>query len=272
MSFTFYDDFLFADKYKIYRKNNKFGNIYFNSNEDLPQLFNAFSVVDKNILSVAGSGDQYLWSRYKGAKNVDTYDINKLAIHYLYLRKWLLKYLGDYYLKADFFSIIRVVLPDILKHVECESESEQNSYNFWNMFLVQKSNLTFGDLFYFCNHSFSNSISDISSLKNIISSDTINFYEQDLSGKFNIDKKYDIVVASNILEHFCLDKSRIENCRDNLYSILNNNGEIICTYFLCGSSDVPVIFQKKIFSMKFEVRDLFSDDSKLPVGYSYIKK
>lgn len=250
----------------------KFSTIFFNSNENLPCLFNSFSVVDKNILSVVGSGEQYLWARYKGASSVDTFDINRLTIHYLYLRKWLIKYFDMYYFDVVSNDKISDVLPKILKCVKCESENELNSFNFWQLFIINNSSFTVGSLFNMCKAFSKSDITDIELLKSRISSDDINFFEQDLGGHLIIPKKYDMVIASNIMEHLNLNKSKVVACRDNLHSLLNDNGEVICTYLLTSDFDYPTVFQKDIFREKFDVRELYSSDGSYPVGYSYIKR
>ena len=79
--------------------NSKYANyskIYRYSNEDLCQVFSGFDFNNQDILSVIGSGDQAFYFYDKGAKSVDLFDKNKLAIYHFYLRKWAITYLNDF--------------------------------------------------------------------------------------------------------------------------------------------------------------------------------
>ena len=83
--------------------------VYYSSNEYLPQLFNQFSIKDKDVFTVVGSGDQVLYSYYKGARSVDTYDINILTKYYYYLRKWCLEETKEFYLSAKDDALIKAI-------------------------------------------------------------------------------------------------------------------------------------------------------------------
>ena len=63
--------------------------LYFNSNEDLDALLSKFDFRDKDILTVLASSDQLFYFYDKGARIVDTFDINKLTFYYYFLRKQL---------------------------------------------------------------------------------------------------------------------------------------------------------------------------------------
>ena len=74
-----------------------YGKIYFSSNEDLKTIFSNFDFKDKDVLTVAGSGDQAFYSYNDDAKKVDLFDKNKLTIYYYYLRKWIISYYDMFY-------------------------------------------------------------------------------------------------------------------------------------------------------------------------------
>ncbi len=65
----------------------RFERIYSFSNENLVDLFQYFDVKDKECLSVLGSSDQVFDLFLHGAKRVDSFDMNSLAIYYFYLKK-----------------------------------------------------------------------------------------------------------------------------------------------------------------------------------------
>lgn len=53
---------------------------------------------------------------------------------------------------------------------------------------------------------------------------------------------------SNILELYLFDKPRLIKCRDNLFELLKDNGEIICS---CVCDCKPSERELNIFSEKF---------------------
>ena len=57
----------------------KYGKVYLNTTENINGILSKINVKDKNILSVAGSGDQALNAYLHGAKSVTLFDINPLA-------------------------------------------------------------------------------------------------------------------------------------------------------------------------------------------------
>ena len=92
-----------------------YNKIYMSSNESLGNLFLNFDISGKDVLTVLGSSDQLFYSYLNGAKKVDCFDINVLARHYYYLRRWAIDYLGMYYppdsfLKSHLFSLYQEIL------------------------------------------------------------------------------------------------------------------------------------------------------------------
>ena len=75
----------------------KYSPIYPYSNEELSILFSALNLEEKDVLSVAGSGDHVFYSYNNGAKNVDLFDIDVLSKYYYYFRMWVIKYLNVFY-------------------------------------------------------------------------------------------------------------------------------------------------------------------------------
>lgn len=65
-------------------------------------------------------------------------------------------------------------------------------------------------------------VEDLSRIRFMLKRNLFNFYNVDLKGNFNIDKRYDVVIASNI--HETVRDKDIYAFRDNL---LNDNGIIV---------------------------------------------
>ncbi len=88
----------------ISRRHGKFERIYPFTNENLFECFNQFLLRNKDCLTVLASSDQALDLFLRGAKSVDTFDINPLTPYYFDLKKAFLMsdFNRDDYLK--FFS------------------------------------------------------------------------------------------------------------------------------------------------------------------------
>ena len=57
--------------------------MYFNCNENLRDFYPCFDFKNKDVFSVAASGDQAFMANYLGARKTDTFDNNVLAHYYL---------------------------------------------------------------------------------------------------------------------------------------------------------------------------------------------
>ena len=65
---------------------DKYSRVYRMTNENLNALNKIIDVKGKDVLTVCGSGDQYLNFILRGAENVDVFDINVLTEYYLILK------------------------------------------------------------------------------------------------------------------------------------------------------------------------------------------
>ena len=104
-----------------YHHFSKYDKIYYSTNESLDKILKDIDIKDKKVLSVQASGDQPLYFSYKGAKQVDTFDINKLTFYNYILRIWFIRYLNTYYPKIRDNKVIR----ELLLLVEPQNENEK---------------------------------------------------------------------------------------------------------------------------------------------------
>ena len=118
--------------YLLRSKSGGYTRMYFNSNENLRRILSNFDVKDKNVLSVLGSGDQAFHFYNRGARNVDVFDKNRLAILYFYLRIWFIKYENIYYppLRMN-----KSIIKRLLDKVEPKDVNELDAFNYWHMYL-----------------------------------------------------------------------------------------------------------------------------------------
>jgi len=248
--------------------------IYFSSNESLKDLFQHFSVKDKEVLSVMASSDQYFYSYYNGAKNVDTFDINVLTKYYYYLRYWSILYNNQFYPDKTIFQSHQYIY-DLLQKVKCESLEERHAYRFWSEFIRKAFPFDCGNLYYYGVRE--NPIVDLKTLKEQIRGKDISFTHLDLFEEVPKKKKYDIIITSNILEYAGYDKLRLIKARNNLKSMLNENGKVISSHYFHQRYDSFFAMEREIFHQTFDYVEFpyaydFNTRKNYPIGYSYTLK
>lgn len=247
---------------------NKYNSIYFHSNERLKEIFSGVDVKDKDILTVLASGDHAFYAFDNGARSVDTFDINKLAIHYYYLRTWVIKYMNIFY--PD--TINNKYLKRIINIVEPHSAEEKSSLRFWRKYIKFISDEETNELFCYSENPNINKIDDISRIRRRLKNDKVNFYNIDISEKIDIRKKYHVIFTSNIGDYIVHDASTFKLYRDNLDGLLAEDGKIVCSNVLRGRAS---ILERNIFSEKFNSEDLpyVEDDSFTGApGYVYTRR
>ena len=241
--------------------NSKYANyskIYRYSNEDLCQVFSGFDFNNQDILSVIGSGDQAFYFYDKGAKSVDLFDKNKLAIYHFYLRKWAITYLNDFL--PNIFS--NNYIKDLLQYVTPCDDNELNAYNYWSLYINRFKSYE-SDFLYITDPIEKDHLSnlDIDKVKLFLNK-SINTYNFDLSKKINIEKKYDVIYISNILNYIYLFTKNYYRFQSNLNELLNEDGIIIATdfskseenyhllrdYFLCEAIEMEYINKHTFFA------------------------
>ena len=254
------------------------GMTYYRSNENLKDLFNSFSVLDKDVLTVLSSSDHLLYAYYYGASKVDSFDINEFTKFYYYMRKWALLYNNDFYPKKGLFNSYNKYFEKLLDKVDTISGKELQARDFWYLYLdrLKKSGnkMNLNDYVY----PYNNIVNDTNRLASIIEDKDLTFYNVNMCGAVgSIRKKYDVIIMSNILEYYCIDDKSLERFRDNLYSLLKEDGRVICSNLIKYYDNLDKKMEREIFSELFECNDLndsysYYNDSYIPVGYQYIKR
>lgn len=238
--------------------------VYYQINEDINDVLLGEDFTDKDVLSVLASADQYFMFKALDAKKVDAFDFNRLTMYYYFLRKWSIKYNNDVY--PDIFYDDSYV-ENLLEKVVVSSDLEKKALDFFKMHVSNGSD--FSKFFYDVDvQPYGNTLfQNIRQLKKIIDSD-FTFYNMDLfkdNGDL-ISKKYDYLYISNILDWAREDSSKITIAKDNLLSLLKDNGKVICSR-LVNRSKSGILSERKIFDEDFQLHE-FSDGK----NYMYIKK
>lgn len=258
---------LFEDiKYSRLSSRNDYNVIYFSSNERLRDIFSNYELRNKRCLTSIGSGDQAFHLLNRGARSVDVFDINKFAIYYYYLRRWCIEYLNKYYPNN---SITNVFIIDLIICVNPRSEDEKNALEFWKRYVCCYCDYVTKNIV--CRGEKNNLIPNLDKLQRRMK-DNFNCYNVDITNDIScIDSKYDYIFKSNISE-YVHDKESLIRYRDNLYSLLKDNGKVISTFIM--SRSMPY-YEYEVFKDKFEVEDLplvKVGKRYESVGYTLIKK
>ena len=233
--------------------------LYFNSNEDLDALLSKFDFRDKDILTVLASSDQLFYFYDKGARIVDTFDINKLTFYYYFLRKWIIEYKNRYYPRNK---ITGKMLNNIISKVCVKSEEEERAVSFWKRIINSYYTNLIMDLFIVDDDIKKNENSNIKTIKKKLKSTNLNFYNMDITGYIDLDKKYDVIYKSNISDY--VSYSDLVRFRDNLYKLLKDDGIIISSNL---SYDIYYPNEFGVFSELFNYKLLDND-----MGFVYTKK
>ena len=261
---------------------SKYMPFYHNTNENLSRLFYNFSIKNKNVLSVLGSSDQVFSCLYYGAKEVDSFDVNRLTIYYYYLRKWLLKENIEYP-NEDNINILEnnKNLYTLIQNLKIDENNinENKARLFWLNYLYRTPGKLTKNLF-FKTVSARSQVPYKYALDIVydkIPNKDIIFYNMDILKNFKIDKKYDIIILSNILE-YAFNTEDFEIVRENLDRLLNPGGEAICSYIINEqdskrhSVEEKVITRNNLSIREFndEYKDIFNNY--VQVGYAYTKR
>ena len=253
---------------KYYKK------IYPRTNENLELLFSNFDVSNKDVLSVLASGDQVFSARYLGARKVDSFDINKLTIYYYYLRVWLMKYLNMEYPTEKFFNYGDVDIWKFVYNLEVDTDEELDAKKFWLNYFKITNGLPNGYLFYHTGINNDNVYKDDLSK---VASEDMDFYNESIFDELDVDKKYDYIIMSNILE-YTTSKEDYYMVSENLKRLLKKDGLCVCSYMMNSALSYDHEYEKHIFDRLgfrvIEFGDFYRDNNGVSreIGYAYRKK
>ena len=239
----------------------KYSSVYPYSNEKLNVLFKNLDLNDKDVLTVAGSGDHAFYSYNNGSNNVDLFDINILAKYYYYLRTWIIKYYNSFYF--DDISNFKHYI-DFSKYfnnlfclVNPTSEDEKKAHEYWKL-LYEKCSIKWknnGLGFFLRNKLFRsdteriNSISDLSVTKDKLANNNSGFYNCDITGnQIGIDKVYDVIFLSNIFEY--VDDEESIRLKNNICRLLKDDGYIVLSNVKGNLSQINESLLSDVFSFE----------------------
>ena len=248
----------------------KFSRFYLKTNENIAEYLKEVDFEHaKNALTVLASGDQYLNLLYNGITSIDTFDTNYITFYYALgiKRAMIIKYNYHRYLEVlktitkqetnldEITSIIYELLPLMDKDTKQFwqktadynyklQKNAKNPLNLFGMLSIDYYNLSENTLT--AGNAFLHSEENYNKLKNIIEKANISFKLADganLKQEFN--EKYDIIMLSNIMDFFWFNccwgqyfgYSKLEGYRNEILSMLNDNGIAFLNYIFSMQSD-----------------------------------
>lgn len=237
-----------------------YGKVYFETNENLFDMYQEIDFLDKDVITVLASSDQFFLANYLGARKVDSFDKNILALYYYYLRKWALSINKQNY-PYELLDNNYAWLDKLLGKVKTRGYNESTALEFWKRHLEDRSRLD--ALFHEDENVGLTMFKSFNSLGSVADREN-HFLNIDLFGDVDLQDTYDIAMISNIPE-WAKNDIHITNLNNNLYKMLKKGGIVLCSRFSAFPEDLEK--QKRIFEKSFDFHDYGKK-----VGYCYLKK
>jgi hypothetical protein len=216
--------------YRNFDTFEKISQVYPFTNELMKQYNDIIDLNDKKVLTVTGSGDQVITSMIRGAKEIDTFDCNKLTYYHLFLKIAAIQSL-EFEEFLDFYTFGKEERPKKRKKEHYKKIREyltkENVIEYWNNFFKNPNDYFSYFFLGACGTPASkeHSIEYLTEEGFQIAKDKVNDNVSFKNADVNIlpyiygDKKYDFINLSNIFNYI----SNQEAFSKIIESLLNNN-------------------------------------------------
>ena len=222
--------------------------IYPFTNENINGYYKQINLQNKDILSVTSSGDHLLNAIVYGAKNIDAFDINPLARYFVELKIAAIKSLTREEFIDFFYSNSKLYTPKSFLNKKTYDKVKKELYGmvrvFWDYILskynpstinrsrlftvdfldtdgLMEANIYMQDCYY-------------NYLKRIVKSKRINYHNIDIKDIEELNKRFDIIILSNILgrlnELYTKDIINLNNLKTKLDNIRTDSSIVILNY------------------------------------------
>lgn len=268
-------DIEYLDKVINFRKKtdlyeNRFFWIYPFTNENILGYYSNIDFSNKSVLSVTSSGDHILNAFLLGAKSISAFDLNPLAKYFVELKIAAIKNLSleefilFFYNKNGIFNK-RFLNKEI--YLKIRNNLDDKTKYFWD-YLFQKYSKKDIVKSYLFTDDFLNiralvkvnpylNLINYYKLREILNNKTITYYDMNLSDLTNLNKKFDILILSNIpafLDNI-YDKNSLKRLKKLIENLSKENARVVVNYYynnLISNYDYNVIYDidkvRKYFS------------------------
>lgn len=249
----------------------EYSKVYLNTTENISGIMASMNLSDKDVLSVAGSGDQALNAYLNGAKTVSVFDINPLSFAITDL-----KVTGARKLKhAEFCNYFMPIWGEFLEYDTFNRLSKYLSEDTAIYFDYLYSNYTTREIFNKTMYHFTTDITTLHNLNDYLQRDNYERLQKMLEEKDikyiksnltelpeKLDDKYDAILLSNISDSI-EDIWNIDTLKcykrfiHTLSKKLNKEGIIQCAYIY---SKYTSQIRKPIIANASERQKVFTED------------
>lgn len=260
-------------------KKNMFSSLYPFSTENIKGYYYLIDFKDKDILTVGSSGDHTINLFLKNAKSVDFFDINPFCKYYYDFKVAAIKSLSyedfiSYFCFRGYPSLFKNNYKsfNLESYKKIRENLDNTSKKFWDFLYDEVDGIVIRNSSFFSKDEEpykvivkTNLYLQEENYKNTKEKiiEKINFYKSDISVLHErIDKKYDIIMLSNIFQY--VDMMYKNDPLDmmnqivlNLEKLLNDDGIILMCY-MYGIDDkydeekVPIIYNLKKIEKMFK--------------------
>lgn len=248
----------------------RYGKVYLTTTENIKGIMTNIDLQNKNILSVAGSGDQALNAYFNGAKKITLFDINPLAMAQVELKITAARKLSY----EEFCEFFIPGLGNILCPITFSKISKFLREDVANYYDYLYNNYTPSEIFYKTNQNFYPSVAQLENLNNYMKKDNfeklpeiledkeINYIESSLLDlPKNLDDTYDAILLSNISDSLeDIWNTDTLKCYKRFIHILskkvNKGGVIQCGYIYSNYNRQK---RKPLFANTYERQRIFND-------------
>lgn len=226
--------------------NNYFCWLYPFTNENIKGYYSKIDFKDKNILIVTSSGDHILNALLNDVKSIDAFDTNPLAKYYSELKIAAIKALSleefiiffynknnllvnKHYFSKEIYNKIKKHLKDDYKlfwdyvFENFDKKSIIKSHLFTDDFLDLKNLLRVNSYLNEDNYY---------KLREVLNKKNINYYDCSFQNIINLNKKYDVLILSNIAAFFENEyyKESLKEFKNIIDKISNEDAQVIVCY------------------------------------------
>lgn len=249
----------------------RFSKVYLMTTENIKGFLEQYDLTNKDILTVAGSGDQMLNAYLMGARNVTCFDINPLAFYQVKLKKAAVCTLSYEEFVAFFFQEYGKFLDiNLFDKISKELDSETTHF-FENLYYKYDPKEIFKKIYYHFTPKFEKMVrlntylekENYQKLASILKEKEITFIESDVT-KLREHLKNEffyMILLSNINDSIedIWSSDSLKNYKRLIHSFSKNlvlDGTIQVGYIY----DYYGVRQDKLFSKKHERQKIFTSD------------
>ena len=258
------------------KNNSLFTSIYPFTTENIKGYLDLLDIENKDVLTVGASADHILNLLLRNPKSIDYFDINPFTSYYVDLKITSKNYLK----RKDYFKYFCNIYPNsynedkfnINLYDKFRNNLENDSKIFWDSLYSYYDGIKIRDSKLFSkdeyNYKILNSINNYLSKANYSKLSKIEkkehiFYESDLSNlKDKLDKKYDLIMLSNIGQYYYNEFDEFKNIIFNLEEKLKDNGIIL----ICYLYDINIIYNPKTMPAIYNIDKVLEEYKNIDIS------